>query len=154
LIVIRSLTKFYGCPALRVGYAVAHPDAIRSIRSYLPTWPVTQFALDALSEAVTDVEFAETSLRENATERERLASALAALGLVVFSSAANYLLLELRDNMPSASELRERLIAAHRIAIRNCDSYEGLAHGRFVRVAVRSAADNDRLIGALQRELT
>ena len=154
LIVIRSLTKFYGCPALRVGYAVAHPAAIRSIRSYLPTWPVTQFALDALSEAVTDVEFAETSLRENATERERLASALAALGLVVFSSAANYLLLELRDNMPSASELRERLIAAHRIAIRNCDSYEGLAHGRFVRVAVRSAADNDRLIGALQRELT
>ena len=31
LIVVRSLTKFYGCPALRVGYAVAHPDTIRRI---------------------------------------------------------------------------------------------------------------------------
>ncbi len=95
LIVIRSLTKFYGCPALRVGYAVAHPDTIRKIQGLLPTWPVTQLALNALAEAVTDDEYAEASLRENAGERERLTASLTGLGLVVFPSAANYLLLEL-----------------------------------------------------------
>src|SRR5439155_14170472 len=58
LIVVRSLTKFYGCPALRVGYAVAHPDAVSRIRSSLPAWPVTQLALDALAEAVADREYA------------------------------------------------------------------------------------------------
>jgi threonine-phosphate decarboxylase len=154
LIVIRSLTKFYGCPALRVGYVVAYPDTIRKIQSLLPTWPVTQLALGALAEAVTDCEFAEASLRENAGERERLTASLTELGLVVFASAANYLLLELGEQMPTSSDLRSRLIAKYRILIRNCDSYEGLAQGRYVRVAVRAPADNERLIRALTQELT
>jgi len=153
LVVLRSLTKFYGCPALRVGYAVAHPDTIRAIRSLLPTWPVTQLAIDALAEAVADREYTEASLRENAVERERLADSLRGLNLVVFPSAANYLLLELLPDMPTASDLRSRLIAKHRILIRNCDSYEGLTQGRYVRVAVRTAEENCRLIQALAHEL-
>lgn len=154
LIVIRSLTKFYGCPALRVGYAVAHPDTIGMIQSLLPTWPVTLLALDALAEAVTDREYAFASLRENAVERERLTASLTGLGLVVFPSAANYVLLELGEQMPASSELRSRLIAKHRILIRNCDSYEELGQRRYVRVAVRFPADNERLIQALRQELT
>ena len=153
LVVLRSLTKFYGCPALRVGYAVAHPDTIQAIRSLLPTWPVTQLASDTLAEAVADREYAEASIHENAVERERLADSLSGLGLAVLPSAANYLLLELRADMPTASELRSRLIAKHRILIRNCDSYEGLALGRYVRVAVRSAEENCRLIQSLAQEL-
>ena len=153
LIVVRSLTKFYGCPALRVGYAVAHPETIRSIRSSLPAWPVTQLAMGALTEAVADREYAEASLRENAVERQQLSESLTGLGLVVFPSAANYLFLELETNMPAASELRLRLLRRHKILIRNCDSYEGLLPGRYVRVAVRSAAENSRLIEALAGEL-
>jgi threonine-phosphate decarboxylase len=152
LIVLRSLTKFYGCPALRVGYAVAHPETIRRVGSISPTWPVTQLAIDALAEAVVDREYAEASLRENAAAREALADALSALGLVVFPSAANYLFLELPADMPTASELRSGLIQKHRVLIRNCDSYEGLAPGRFVRVAVRSQEDNRRLIQAMAEE--
>lgn len=153
LIALRSLTKFYGCPALRVGYAVAHPDTIARISGALPTWPITQLAIDALAEAVADREFAETSLRENAAVREILAEELTLLGLIVFPSAANYLLLELRPGMPTSSELRARLIAKHRILIRNCDSYEGVDLGRHVRVAVRSVDENQRLIRALRSEL-
>jgi threonine-phosphate decarboxylase len=153
LIAVRSLTKFYGCPALRVGYAVAHPETARGIASLLPTWPVTQLALDALAEAVVDREYTEVSLSENAVDRERLSESLGAFGLAVFPSAANFLLLELRAGMPAASELRARLASRHRILIRNCDSYEGLAPGRYVRVAVRSSEENDRLIQALGDEL-
>jgi threonine-phosphate decarboxylase len=153
LIVLRSLTKFYGCPALRVGYAIAHPDTILAIRSLMPTWPVTQMAIDTLAEAVADRQYAEASLRENSVERDRLADSLTGLGLVVFPSAANYLLLELHTDIPSASDLRSSLIAKHRILIRNCDSYEGLAAGRYVRVAVRSGEENCRLIQALALEL-
>jgi threonine-phosphate decarboxylase len=153
LIVVRSLTKFYGCPALRVGYAVAHPETIRRIVSLLPTWPVTQLAIDALAEAVADREYAEASLLENAVERQQLSESLSGLGLVVFPSAANYLLLELGEDMPTASELRTRLARNHRILIRNCDSYEGIAPGRYVRVAVRAREENCRLIQALAHEL-
>ena len=153
LIVIRSLTKFFGCPALRVGYAVAHPETIPQIRSLLPTWAVTQLAIDALAEAVADRDYAETSLSENAAERERLAEALGRLGLTVFPSAANYLLLELGGGHAAAAVLRRRLIDKHRILIRNCDSYEGLTPGRYIRVAVRTAEENCRLTEALATEL-
>jgi threonine-phosphate decarboxylase len=150
-VVLRSLTKFYGCPALRVGYVVAHPDTINRISSLQPAWPVTQLAIDALSEAVADREYAETSLRENTAAREALSIALTAQGIQVFPSAANYLFLELPAAVP---DLRARLLENHRILIRNCDSYEGLSPGRYIRVAVRTASDNHRLIQALSQELT
>ncbi len=153
LVVLRSLTKFYGCPALRVGYAAAHPDMARRISSLLPTWPVMQMALDALTDALDDRQYVESSLRENAANRDTLRAALLALGLIVFPSAANYLLVELLPRMPSSTELRTRLIKHHRILIRNCDSYEGLTHGHFIRVAVRSAEENERLVNALSEEL-
>jgi threonine-phosphate decarboxylase len=153
LVVLRSLTKFYGCPALRVGYAVAHPETIPRVMEMLPTWPVTQLAMDALAEALEDREYGDASIRENVVERERLAESLGGLGLVVFPSAANYLLVELGAETLTASELRARLIGKHRILIRNCDSYEGLEVGRYVRVAVRSGEENGRLVRALGEEL-
>lgn len=153
LIVVRSLTKFYGCPALRIGYTVAHPDTIRRVAALLPTWPVTQLAIDALAEAVADREYADASLRENAAARESLRASLDELGLNAFSSAANYLLFELQKHMPSAAELRMLLLRNHRILVRNCDSYEGLAAGLYTRVAVRAPDENRLLIRALRDEL-
>jgi len=152
LIVIRSLTKFFGCPALRVGYAVAHPDTVREIRELLPTWPVTQLAMDALGEAVLDRDYARCSLEENATERGRLSGSLSELGLEAFPSAANYLFIQLGAKMLSSSELRKRLMVGHKILIRNCDSYEGLECGKYFRIAVRSRQDNTRLVEALRYE--
>jgi threonine-phosphate decarboxylase len=152
LIVLRSLTKFYGCPALRVGCAVAHPETIRRISALLATWPVTQLAIGALAEAVLDRDYAEESLRENTARRQALRESLSKFGLVVFPSAANYLFFELRADMRPASELRTRLIAKHRILIRNCDSYEGLTPGRYLRVAVRTEQENRRLIDAIAAE--
>lgn len=149
LIVVRSLTKFYGCPALRVGYAVARPETVQKIVSYLPAWPVTQLAADALAEAIEDRAYGEASLLENGMERERLREALTALGHTALPSAANYLLVELGEGMPPAAALRASLIEKHRILIRNCDSYEGLAPGRFVRVAVRTREENCRLAQAM-----
>jgi len=153
LVVIRSLTKFYGCPALRAGYAVAHPETARRIASFLPIWAVTQLAMDVFAEALEDGEHAARSLRENAAHREELAQSLQQIGLLVFPSAANFLFLELAPGMPPASELRRRLIQRHSLLIRNCDSYEGLAPGRYIRVAVRSAVENRCLVKALAEEL-
>jgi threonine-phosphate decarboxylase len=153
LIVLRSLTKFYGCPALRIGYAVAPPGTIRAIRTLLPTWAITQFAMDALAEAVADRGYVAASLAANEAARTRLAEALSGLGVCVFPSAANFLLIELRAGMPASANLRARMLANHRILIRNCDSFEALAPGRFVRVAVRSDEDNRRLLDAFAVEL-
>ncbi len=154
MIVIRSLTKFYGCPALRVGYAVAHPETVARIQAFLPTWPITQLAMDTLTEALSDREYEEATLRDNAVERQWLTGELSRLGLVVSPSAANYLFMELNSGMPSSSEVRAHLVAKHRILDpRNCDSYEEPAPGRYIRIAVRTRPENSRLIQALIEEL-
>ena len=57
-IVIRSLTKFFGVPALRVGYAVCEPDLARRLRAILPPWPVTSAAARALAAALADAAYA------------------------------------------------------------------------------------------------
>jgi threonine-phosphate decarboxylase len=72
----------------------------------------------------------------------------------VFPSAANFLFMELRNGMPAAAELHARLLSKHRILIRNCDSYEGLESGRYIRVAVRSGEENDQLIQAFGSEIS
>jgi threonine-phosphate decarboxylase len=153
VIVVRSLTKFYGCPALRAGYAVGTAASIGPLAVAIPTWPVTLLALNALREAVLDETYARETHAENAHERARLSSGIRRLGAHVFPSAANYLLIRLPAERAPAARIRERLISEHSILIRNCDSYEGLERGRYIRVAVRSASENERLLSALKSVL-
>jgi threonine-phosphate decarboxylase len=151
LLVVRSLTKFYGCPALRAGYAAGHPRTLARVSAIQPAWPVTGLALSALAEAVRDREYAWATRRENALRAEDLAQGLRGLGLQVFPTAANFLLFRLAPEMPAAAILSDRLLCDHHILIRNCDSYEALEPGRYIRVAVRTAEENDRLLAALRK---
>jgi threonine-phosphate decarboxylase len=154
LIVLRSLTKFYGMPALRIGYAVASPGVASAIRAQIPSWPVTTLAASAALEALRDTEYAERTREMNADERSRLTLALAKTNLRVFRSTANFLLIELPQNSPPIWNLRARLIREHKIIVRDCSNYETLSDGRYLRVAVRGHADNERLIAALSAVLT
>lgn len=153
IIALRSITKFYGCPALRVGYAVAQPSTASLLFAQLPAWPVTTLALNAASEAIADENYARDTIKDIECERSRLAAALGALGFYVFPSAANFVLLRLPDGWPFSGRLQERLIKEHHIVVRNCDSFEGLEQGRYLRVAIRTPYDNDRLLDAIRRIL-
>ena len=148
LIVVRSLTKFFGCAGLRVGYAVAAPETASQLARQLPPWPVTTLAANALAEALRDTAFVRATLENNRRELASLAQALAGIGLCVFPSAANFLLARIPDDH-HAPALRERLIREFAIVVRDCDSFQGLEPGCYWRIAVRSAADNARLIQSL-----
>lgn len=148
VIAIRSLTKFFGCPGLRVGYAVAAPETAHRVTAQLPPWPVTTLALNALAEALRDVNYARETIERNQQARTRLAAALTSLGLHVFPSAANFLFLRIPDGFP-ALQVRDQLIREHAILVRECDSFAGIERGRFLRVAVRLENENARLIEAL-----
>jgi len=150
LIAIRSLTKFFGCPGLRVGYGVATAEIAREFAAQLPAWPVTSLALNAIAEALRDAEYARQAPERNRSTRALLSGALGRLGCHVFPSGANFLLVRLPDPFVAASA-RERLIREHGILVRECDSFEGLEKGRYLRVAVRQESENARLIQALER---
>ncbi len=153
LIVIRSLTKFFGVPSLRVGYAVAQPDAVRRMRAQLPSWPVTALALDALTAALADTAYAQRTVAANIRARALLAADLRRLGLHVAPSAANYVLVRLPADSLGATELVRRLIIGHQVVARDCSTYDGMENGSYIRVAVRSREDNLQLCGALSSTL-
>ncbi len=151
-IVVRSLTKFFAVPALRVGFGVCEPQLATRMRAALPSWPVTTMAMRAVIAALGDTAYARTTRATIERDRTYLRAELEALGLRTFPSAANFLLVELPIGS-GAAELTRELVVAHRIVVRDCSSYAGLAPDRFIRVAVRDVANNERLIGALRAAL-
>jgi threonine-phosphate decarboxylase len=149
LVVLRSVTKFYGMPAMRVGYAVSSPRVAARIVAQLPPWPVTTLAASAAVEAVQDQQYARRTLAWAADQRRWLSQALGATGVSVYPSAANFLLLQLPTTAPTSARVRARLITDHGVLVRDCRSFDGLSNGRFIRVAVRQRNDNERLVRAL-----
>ncbi len=147
LIVVRSVTKFYAIPDLRVGYAVMTPERARELQPFIPAWPVSGIAAAAAALAVADAGYAVRTRRSNARERARLAAGLTRLGLRVLPAAANFLTCA----TPDGGALCAALLARERIVLRDCSSFAGLTAGAYVRIAVRSARDDARLLAALAR---
>jgi threonine-phosphate decarboxylase len=153
LVVLRSLTKFYGMPALRVGYSVSTPDMAARIDAQLPAWPVTTLAAAAAVEALRDDDYARRTLHAVAGDRQHLRDQLASHGIETYASAANFVLVRLPESVPDSTHLRTQLIRTHHVIVRDCRSFDGMTDGRFIRVAVRGRADNERLVEALRAEL-
>lgn len=146
-VVLRSFTKFYGLPGLRVGYAVAKPGVIAHMATQQPPWSVNMPAQQTAVAALQDARHTGRSLRFMERERARFQQALSRMpGCAVFPSAANFLLMELPVGQKATT-----VVAALRrqgLLIRDCSQVPGL-NARSMRVAVRSRADNDRLLRAL-----
>ena len=144
LIVLRSLTKFYAIPGLRLGGVVADREIIRRLRAITPPWSVNTLAQAVGAAALRDAEYAKETRRCVRERREELTGELQAIpGLAVYPGTANFLLVRIDRSGLSASELARRLLEDG-IAIRVCDNFTGL-DGRFFRVAVRTAEENGRL---------
>jgi cobyric acid synthase CobQ/L-threonine-O-3-phosphate decarboxylase len=148
VIVVRSLTKFYAIPGLRLGYLVALPDRARQIRRQLAPWSVNTLAQEAGLVLLADDDYARRTVTLVRQERERLTAELDALpGAHVYPGEANYLLVRISHGDFDAPCLAERLLRQG-LAIRTFGPGEHLDR-RFFRLAVRSAEENDRLCAAL-----
>lgn len=143
LMVLRSLTKFYGIPGLRVGALVASPESIERWKKLRDPWSVNVLAIRAACAAVADREHGRRTLTTVRTERAWLARELGAIdGVTVCPSAANFLFARLSCDAATLSAFLED----RRILVRDCTGWPGIDGNNFVRVAVRSRSDNERLI--------
>ncbi|MBN3909879.1 MAG: threonine-phosphate decarboxylase [Nostoc sp. NMS1] len=149
LVILRSLTKFYSLPGLRLGYAIAHPDCLAKWQQWRDPWPVNTLAAAAAIAALQDTEFQQQTWAWLPPARNQLFQGLAEIsGLQPQVSAANFLLVESQE---STSQLQQKLLKHHQILIRDCLSFKELGD-RFFRVAVRGESDNQRLLTALSGE--
>jgi threonine-phosphate decarboxylase len=150
LIVLRSLTKFYSIPGLRVGYAICEASLASEIRKQIAPWSVSTVALEAARSVLNDENFIADSLQINAVARDEFTAALRDSGLLIFPSAANFLLVKLPKG--SGTDLQHWL-EPERILIRTCDSFRGLGDA-FIRLAVRTSSENLRLVSLIKQWLS
>ncbi|MES1025906.1 threonine-phosphate decarboxylase CobD [Gloeocapsa sp. BRSZ] len=145
LVILRSLTKFYSLPGLRLGYAIAHPDRLQSWQQRRDPWTVNTLAAAAAIAAIHDSEFQQRTWAWLPPARVQLFEGLAQIpGLQPLKSTANFLLVRCE----SSQILQQQLLQHYKILIRDCLSFPTLGD-RFFRIAVRSNEENERLLQAL-----
>ena len=154
LIVIKSISKSYGVPGLRLGVAASSRiELVQKLRKEISIWNINSFAeyfLQIFDKYKADYK---TGCDKIAAERTRFFELLRGIpGLYPYASQANYILCKLTEKLTS-SKLTMQLLEKYNIFIKDLSSKTGFEHGQFIRLAVRSKQDNDKLIKALQELL-
>lgn len=146
--VLRSLTKFYAIPGLRLGYLVnGDARAVARMRERQMPWSINAFAALAGEMILQDSVYQQKTWQWLAEEGQRFYHQLRHIpGLTVYPGQANYLFL--RCDVADL-DLQHAMLQQH-ILIRSCANYPGL-DGRYFRVAIRSQQENTRLLAAFRR---
>ncbi|MFH1625154.1 MAG: threonine-phosphate decarboxylase CobD [Pseudomonadota bacterium] len=148
LLVLRSLTKFFGLPGLRVGYLVGERRLIDRISLKQPPWMVNALGQSAAREALKDQEYIEETRKFIRQERDYLFSELQRLdGIEPYPSEANFIFCRLTHERMDSTLLTDEL-GRQGILIRDCSTFRGLDR-KFIRLAVRRREENVTLISAL-----
>jgi histidinol-phosphate/aromatic aminotransferase/cobyric acid decarboxylase-like protein len=150
LIIIKSISKSYGVPGLRLGLAASSDtEVISSLRKNMAIWNINSFAefyLQIYSKYANDYAMACHHFIE---ERKRFYQELQNINyLRVIPSQANYFLCEVIEKY-TATELVEKLLK-HNILLKDCSKKAGFEGQDYVRIAIRNSKDNDCLIKALK----
>ena len=150
LYLLRSLTKFFAIPGLRLGYLIsADEQAIGSMRNLQEPWTINAFAALAGETVLDDQGYIQKTYQWLDEEQRYLFESLSTFStLKIWRPAANYIFIRCLDE---ALNLQDALLA-HRILIRHCANYPGL-NTHYYRVAIKSHADNQALIAALKQVL-
>ncbi|MFZ2404339.1 MAG: aminotransferase class I/II-fold pyridoxal phosphate-dependent enzyme [Methylobacter sp.] len=133
LYVIKSLSKFYGCAGIRIGFILAATAAIKELQRFEPAWKLSSLDMAYMQQALANTAFIEQTRRQTAHLRNLLHHALQESGLFdkIYPGQANFLLARLADGK-DGYQLQAQLEAS-RILIRVCDNFKGLdkSHVRF-----------------------
>ena len=146
LVVVRTFSKAYGLAGLRVGYALSDPDVADLLNRVRQPFNVSVPALAAAAAALDDHAHLEATLVLNRAGIARLTAGLAALGLKVAPSAANFVLVDLGRPAAPVSDLLQR----EGVIVRPVANY-GLPN--HLRITTGTAAQNERLLAAMSRAL-
>jgi len=148
LVVVRSLTKIFAIPGLRLGYVVCGPALAKRVRELKPLWSVNGLASAAGLYGLGRGDYIEETRSFVRTESRRLGEALRVpTHFHTYWSAANFVLVKLHRG--SASEIN-RFLGERGMLVRDCSNFIGL-DSSYIRIGLRSREENDRLLEALRQ---
>lgn len=151
LAVMKSISKSYGVPGLRLGVLASSDEAlINWMKHDVSIWNINSFAefyMQIFGKYQKDYDRA---CQKFIAERERFMARLTDIPFLrVIPSQANYFLCQVTEKYTS-EELTRRLLMDFNILIKDCDNKDGLKNKNYVRIAVRDQKDNDTLVDALK----
>lgn len=150
LVVVRSISKSYGVPGIRLGVlASADRDLLDRIRRALPIWNINSFCEFYMQiEEKYHKEYEASLVEIRAARRELMESLTGIRGLRAVPSQANYIMAEVTGGM-TAKELTRILLTRYNLFIKDLTEKKGFAGRQYIRLAVRDREDNRRLVQAL-----
>ena len=146
LVIIKSLTKFFALPGIRIGYGICgNMELKEKIERISPAWNINIFAEIATKTALKDENYIINSINYIKDEKKYLYNELKKIdGLKVYEPSVNFILLKIQKNINLKNELLK-----NNILIRSCNNYEALNNSYF-RIAVRTHEENSILIKNLR----
>ncbi|MEQ1635821.1 MAG: aminotransferase class I/II-fold pyridoxal phosphate-dependent enzyme [Methylococcales bacterium] len=137
LFVIKSLSKFYGCAGIRIGFIQATSEKIQALKQLEPAWKLSTLDMVYMQQALANIGFITQTRQENTRLRALLEQVLHLSGLFaeIYPGQANFLLTRLCNNS-DGHQLQQQLAKDH-ILIRICDNFAFLDKS-YVRFAVKT----------------
>ena len=146
LVILKAFTKMYAMAGLRLGYLLTGDEMLlRRITDAAQCWSVSVPAQIAGVAAISCEGWQIETRRLVAEESRFFTESLNRLGITVFPSDANFLLL--RSDVPLCEPLLQK-----GILIRSCENFKGLDNTYF-RIGVKTRVENSRLIQAIEEIL-
>ena len=143
LCIIRSFTKIYAIPSIRLGYMISSDtEFIKDVIKHLSEWNVSGIA-QAVGDKCFDLdEYVKKSFEYIENEKKYLSDSLNELGIKVLDSDCNFFLIKADKSLYDS--LLER-----KILIRDCSNFRGMKEG-FFRLAVKKHEENEAFIKCLK----
>ncbi|MGB2991839.1 MAG: aminotransferase class I/II-fold pyridoxal phosphate-dependent enzyme [Paenisporosarcina sp.] len=145
LIIVRSMTKMYAMPGLRLGYMAASTSVVKEIQQLAPHWNVNRLSAEIGSLVLKDEEYRQKTILHSQNMLLDMKAFLKSKGCEVTQSQANFLLFKLQqpDSEFFHYFLRKGLV------LRHTENFQGL-NGQWYRIGMKTAEDME----ILKKELT
>lgn len=152
LFVIRSLTKFYALPGLRLGFGVTSPLRRGLMEGHKDVWNVNVLAQYAGVAGLRDRAYQQASRQLVQQEKEWLYGQMKKIpGLCVYPPCVNFIFWKLTGDGARTADLAE-VLKAQGLLIRDCANYPGLS-AAYGRTAVRTHEENERFVALLAENI-
>lgn len=147
VLVVRSMTKMYAIPGLRLGYLVAHASIVSELKDMLPHWNLNAFALVIGAGCLDEQQYSQQTIAYATTQREQLHRYLQENGCVVTNSVTNYVCFSLPKEQQSDAFFTYCL--AQGVVLRHTKNFKGL-QGEWFRIGIKDIAAMTYLHNCLQ----
>ena len=149
LIIIKSLTKFFAIPGLRVGYALSkNRICIKKIETITPAWNINILGEIAVKSALKDKKYIEDTINFMEKEKQYMYNKLKEINsLKVYEPSVNFILFKIKNNI----NLKDKMLEKN-FLIRSCSNYHGLDKS-YYRIAVKKHEENINIINAIKEIL-